>query len=603
MDNDTTKRPNLFQSFLPIIILMILLGINVFIYGDNSSYGPNQLALILAGFSAAIIGFTLKVNWKQMREGITKNITSTVPAIVILLLIGALAGTWLISGVVPAMVYYGMQILNPGIFLFAACIISAVVSLATGSSWSTIATVGVALLGIGQALDIYEGLVAGAIISGAYFGDKMSPLSDTTNLAPAMAGTDLFTHIRHMAWTTIPSIVITLIIFLVIGFQYNGSAHSTDMDEMLAIIRNKFHITPLLFIVPAVVIFMIIKKVPAIPSLLVGALLGGVFAIIFQSKAIEEVGSTTSIALNEEVTNQYNLDYALYTLTEQGSKTIEEKIDEVDGNLAPGEYKLVASNDSLGISGTSLFTIAEYGSKDFSMTSKLNLYKNDNIIKETEVSASRSSYFISSYKAFTNSITTGLSLKSGNKDIDDKLLTKGGMNGMLNTIWLILCAMIFGGIMDVTGLLARITDGIISLVKSRGGLIASTAGTCIFFNASASDQYLALVVPGKMFAKPFKDKGLKPENLSRTLEDSGTVTSVLVPWNTCGATQAGVLQVATLTYLPFCFFNILSPIITVIYGYIGFKVPMIGDDTDVPESNSLDDLDEDNKGNEINARV
>ena len=468
------KKTPYLLALLPILFLIGLISINVYLYGDDSLGGSNQLALLFSGALAAIIGILYGNNWKDILEGISKSIKSVTPSIIILLLIGSLAGTWLISGIVPAMIYYGLQILNPEIFLFATAIITAIVSLATGSSWSTIATIGIALLGIGQALGLPVGLIGGAIISGAYFGDKMSPLSDTTNLAPAMAGTDLFTHIRYMMYTTIPSFSIALILFLIIGFSSNISG-TQNIDELLQTLNTSFNITPWLFIVPVLVIILIVKKTPAIPALLAGSVLGGVFAILFQPNIITEISGEASVTIS------------------------------------------------------------------------------------------------SSYKAVINAMSTDISITTENNQIDD-LLNSGGMYGMINTIWLIICAMIIGGILESTGLLRRIAEPIINYAKSTGSLVATTTGTCIFFNITASDQYISIVVPGRMFADSYKEKGLAPENLSRTLEDSGTVTSVLIPWNTCGATQSAVLGVATLSYLPYCFFNLISPIMTIIYAYLGIKI-------------------------------
>ncbi|MAX68631.1 MAG: Na+/H+ antiporter NhaC [Flavobacteriales bacterium] len=468
------KKTPYLLSLLPILLLIGLLSTNVYLYGDDSLGGSNQLALLFSGTLAAIIGIFYGNNWKDILEGISKSIKSVTPSIIILLLIGSLAGTWLISGIVPAMIYYGLQILNPEIFLFATAIITAIVSLSTGSSWSTIATIGIALLGIGQALGLPVGLIGGAIISGAYFGDKMSPLSDTTNLAPAMAGTDLFTHIRYMMYTTIPSFSITLILFIIIGFRSNIIG-TENIDKLLQTLNTSFNITPWLFVVPVLVIILIVKKTPAIPALLAGSVLGGVFAIIFQPNIITEISGEASVTIS------------------------------------------------------------------------------------------------SSYKAVINAMSTDISITTNNNQIND-LLTSGGMYGMLNTIWLIICAMIFGGILESTGLLRRIAEPIINYAKSTGSLVATTTGTCIFFNITASDQYISIVVPGRMFVDSYKEKGLSPENLSRTLEDSGTVTSVLIPWNTCGATQSAVLGVATLSYLPYCFFNLISPIMTIIYAYLGVKI-------------------------------
>lgn len=469
------KEPSFFLALFPILFLVALLSINVYLFGDNALGGANQMALLFAAAVAALVGIRLGYSWNDLQTGIVTSIKSALPAILILLLIGALAGTWMVSGIVPTMIFYGLKVLNPTIFLVAACIVSAIVSIATGSSWSTVATVGVALLGIGTALGIQQGMVAGAIISGAYFGDKMSPLSDTTNLAPAMAGTDLFTHIRYMAYTTIPTLIITLIIFLIIGLNIDTKANSEGVEAMLQSLESKFYISPVLFIAPAVVIFLIIKKVDAVPALLVGALLGGFAAIIFQPDIVKSISGT------------------------------------------------------------------------------------------------KGSYLKHSYMALMNSMSSATSVVTDNKEVNGLLTTKG-MYGMMNTIWLIICAMCFGGVMEACGLLQKITRSIVVYAKSTASLIATTAGTCIFFNATASDQYLAIVVPGRMFAATYKKRGLKPENLSRTLEDSGTVTSVLFPWNTCGATQASVLGVATGTYWMYCFFNLLSPIMTVLFAYFNIKI-------------------------------
>ena len=471
-------KSSLFLALTPIIFLVALLSINVYLYGDDSLGGANQLALILSAAIATFIGINNGTKWEQILKGISKSIASTTPAILILLLIGSLAGTWLISGIVPAMIFYGLQILNPKIFLFAACIICAIVSLASGSSWSTIATVGIALLGIGNALGISNGLIGGAIISGAYFGDKMSPLSDTTNLAPAMAGTDLFTHIKYMAYTTVPSYIIALIIFLFIGLSFDATDLNTNSDQFLIAISETFNITPWLFTVPILVLFLITKKVPALPSLLIGTLLGGIFASIFQPQLISSLS---------------NLE-----------------------------------NNSLQ----------------------------------------------ANYMAIMNAMASDVSISTSDETMNE-LLSSSGMYGMLNTIWLILCAMCFGGVMEVTGSLKKISSSIIKHAKNTGSIISTTVATCLFFNLTASDQYLSIVVPGRMYAKTYSKKNLAPENLSRTLEDSGTVTSVLIPWNTCGATQSAVLGVATIAYLPFCFFNLLSPLMTILYAYLNIKIKHI----------------------------
>ena len=470
------KVPKVLDALIPLLFLIVLLIISIQVFGTDGLSGSSQIVLILSATVAGLIAvFRLGFTWETLQNGVVKSISSAMSSILILFLIGALAGTWLLSGIVPAMIYYGLLVLSPTIFLFAACLISGIVSTATGSSWTTVATVGVALLGIGKALGFEEGIIAGAIISGAYFGDKMSPLSDTTNLAPAMAGTDLFTHIRHMAKTTIPTMLITLVLFLVIGFNYETAGNVGDVQVISEVIASTFTITPWLFVVPLLVILMIVRKVPALPALLAGALLGGVFALIFQPEIIATI---------------------------------------------------VGENGSFSYIGFKGVMMALFGE---------------------------------------------ISVVTENALVNELLVTRG-MAGMLNTIWLIVSAMVFGGIMEESGMLKVLAEAIIRKVHRVGSLIASTAATCMFFNITTSDQYLAILVPGRMYADVYKKRGLKPENLSRTLEDSATVTSVLVPWNTCGATQASVLGVATFVYAPFCFFNIISPIMTILYGYLNIGI-------------------------------
>ncbi|WP_018127269.1 Na+/H+ antiporter NhaC [Balneola vulgaris] len=473
-------KPSLFQAFIPIIFLIVALFINVRIFGDASLDGSNQIILMLSAAVAALVAMKLGINWAEIRAGIVDSISSAMSSMIILLLIGTLAGTWLLSGIVPAMIYYGLQILNPTIFLVAACIVCAIVSVATGSSWTTSATVGIALVGIGKALGLPAGMIAGAIISGAYFGDKMSPLSDTTNLAPAMAGTDLFTHIRYMAYTTVPSILISICIFLVLGFVKGENSEIAETQVILDAIASKFDINPFLFIVPVIMVILISKKMPAIPAITIGALMGAIFAVIFQPELV--------------------------------------------------------------------YAVAEFGESNWEKA----------------------------YVGVMTSMYGSISIETGN-DIVDELLTSGGMYGMLGTVWLILSAMIFGGVMEKSGMLKRIAESVISGINSAGALVASTVGTCVFFNITASDQYLAIVVPGRMYSDIYKEKGLAPENLSRTLEDSGTVTSALIPWNTCGAFHANVLGVSTFTYLPFAFFNMISPFMTIIFAVFKIKFRMLKD--------------------------
>ena len=464
-------------ALLPVVILVLLLSFNVTVYGDDALGGSNQFILLIGAAVAAIVGFRNKVTYDQMIEAIGSNLKSTTGAILILLFVGALAGTWLLSGIIPAMIYYGLQILHPSIFLPACIVICAIISIATGSSWTTSATVGIALIGIGRALEIPVGMVAGAVISGAYFGDKLSPLSDTTNLAPAMAGSDLFTHIRYMTHTTVPSIIITLIVFLILGFFQNTTG-AADTDILLTSIKESFTINLGLFLVPVLVIFLIIRKTPPLAALLAGTLLGGLFALIFQPDLVVKIAGATTLSIT------------------------------------------------------------------------------------------------SAYQGVMNAIIGDISVTTSNKLLND-LFSSGGMKGMLGTIWLIVCAMVFGGIMDAIGGLQRLSNALLSIAQSTFQLFASTAASCVVINLTASDQYLSIVLPGKMFNKAFADKNLAPENLSRTLEDSGTVTSVLIPWNTCGAYQSGVLGVGVGEYFIYAIFNWLSPIMTLIYAYFGIKIKKI----------------------------
>ncbi len=481
------REASLFLALLPILFLIGMLTLNV-LYFDDTLSGATQIALMLAAAIAGIVAFRLGIRWETMREKIVSSIGSAMPSILILLLIGSLAGTWMMSGVVPAMIYYGIDLINPKLFLFTAVVVSSIISVATGSSWSTIATIGVALLGIGHSIGINDSIVAGAIISGAYFGDKMSPLSDTTNLAPAMAGTDLFTHIKYMTYTTAPSMILTLIIFLFIGFNHDFSSATINVDNVKTAIDGTFNISPLLFLVPVVLLTIIILKVPPLPALFASALLGGLFAIIFQPDIIARISGITD-------------------------------------NYAKASYISVMT--------------AMFGNVD---------------------------------------------LVTSDQSVTD-LLSTSGMGGMLHTVWLTISAMIFGGIMESAGLLKRITRPIIKYAKSTGSLVASTVGTCIFFNAATADQYISIVIPGRMYSKTYEEKGLKPELLSRTLEDSGTMTSVLIPWNTCGATQSRVLGVDTWSYAPYAFFNIISPLMSILFAYLNIKIRRFKDDKTADSDN------------------
>ncbi len=468
------KELNIWEALIPVFILVILLAFNVFVFGDNALSGSNQFILLMGAAAAAVVGFMNKVSYHTMIDEIGNNFKSTAGAVLILLFVGALAGSWLISGIIPTMIYYGIKLLNPSIFLPAAVVISAIISIATGSSWTTSATVGIALIGIGKTIGLPAGMIAGAVLSGAYFGDKMSPLSDTTNLAPAMAGGELFSHIRYMAYTTIPSISIALLIFIFLSFTLTTDGQ-TDTQGILTAIEGSFNVNLWLFSVPAIVILMIARKTKPLIALLMGSLLGAAFAIIFQPDVVKSITST-------------------------------EKLD-----------------------------------------------------------------FISAYKGVMIAMTEGASIETTNQSLND-LFSSGGMAGMLATIWLIICAMVFGGVMDAIGALSRISSALLSIANTTFSLFASTVASCLALNVTASDQYLAIVVPGKMFAKAYEERGLAPENLSRTLEDSGTVTSALVPWNTCGAYQSGVLGVSVADYFIYAIFNYISPFMTLLFAAFHIKI-------------------------------
>lgn len=477
-DNSKNKELSIFEALIPVVALILMLFYNVFfVFGDNALNGSNQFILLLGAAVAAIVGFFKKTSYSQMLNEVSENLKSTTGALLILLMVGALSGTWLVSGIIPTMIYYGLQLLNPTFFLVATVIICAIISIATGSSWTTSATVGIALIGIGETLGISLGMTAGAVLSGAYFGDKMSPLSDTTNLAPAMAGAELFTHIKYMAITTVPTFIITLLLFFIIGLNIEVSG-TPNVSDKLEAINNAFNISPWLMLVPLAVVVLIVKKTPPLVALLAGTLLAALTSVLAQPQILMSIAETDS----------YNFETA--------------------------------------------------------------------------------------YKGVMQSITVETAVETTSADLND-LFSSGGMQGMLNTIWLIICAMVFGGVMDAIGALSRISKTLLSLATSTFGLFASTVASCLALNVTASDQYLALVIPGKMFKKAYKDKGLAPENLSRTLEDSGTVTSVLVPWNTCGAFQSSVLGVSVADYFLYAFFNWISPFMTLLIAGLSFKIKQL----------------------------
>jgi len=474
---DPIRKPTLAISLVPVVLLIIMLFYTIAIL-DGSGHIPLIFGAIIA---AAISGWSLKMPYKEILKGMTQGIETALPAILILVIVGLLIGVWIASGVVPIMIYYGLQILAPGYFLVATALICALISLATGSSWSTAATVGLAMMGVGQALGINPGMTAGAVISGSYFGDKMSPLSDTTNLAPAVAGTTLFTHIRHMVYTTLPALIIALIIYTIIGLftPTSGSVETAEYTQMLATLRESFNLTPWLLLAPVAVLVLVWRKTPALPALIVGVLTGAVLLLLFQrSGFVGHPGGGIGALLD-----------ALY----------------------------------------------------------------------------------SGYES-----TTGVAAV-------DELLTRGGLTYMLDTIALIIVALAFGGIMEASGMLEAIAAAVLTLARSTGSLITATIVSCFGMNALASDQYLAIIVPGRMYRNAFFKRGLHPKNLSRALEDSATLTSSLIPWNTCGAYMSGVLGVSAFTYLPFAFLNLFSPLISIFYGFTGITIQSIEDDPDTVE--------------------
>ncbi len=454
------KQANIIQALIPVVLMILFLGVNVIVFK-----GSPHIPLIFGTVIASLLGLYLGYSWKEIEAGIVQGITVALQACLILLVIGMLIGAWIISGIVPTMIWYGLKLISPAVFLVTSCLICSLVSLATGSSWSTAGTVGIALIGVGQGLGVPLPMVAGAIISGSYFGDKMSPLSDTTNLAPAVAGSNMFDHIRHMVYTTGPSYILALILYTLLGFGH--AKHGVDLkaiNEILNVIENSFHITPLLLLPAVLVILMVVFKLPALPSLLGGVLLGMIAAMVVQQTPLRDVL-----------------------------------------NAAQNGY----------VSQTGLESV-------------------------------------------------------------DALLSRGGMESMLSTVALILCALAFGGAMECTGMLAVIAGAILKLAKNTGQLVASTVLTCITMNIIAPDQYLSIVVPGRMYRDAFDKAGLEPKNLSRCLEDGGTLSSSLVPWNTGGAYMWATLGVYPLAYLPFAFLNLINPLVSVFYGFTGITMTRLG---------------------------
>ena len=464
-------------SLVPVLVLVTLLAVHIGIYGSDSIFGASQVALLAAsGICVLLASIFFKTPWKQFDEAIRGNFADVAGATLILFLIGAVSGTWTMSGVVPAFIYYGVKIISPKMFLLSACVICAVISVMTGSSWTTIATIGVALLGIGRAEGFPDGLIAGAIISGAYFGDKISPLSDTTVMASSVNRVPLFTHIRYMVFTTVPSIVITLIIFTVIGLLHSPE-EATQIDLYTTVLTDKFRITPWLFIVPVLTLVLILRRMPALPVLAISVLSAAVAALIFQPDIIGSIGAKVT----------------------EGSR-----------------FRIL-------LTGT------------------------------------------------VESIYNTVSLETGHPEVDGLLVTRG-MVGMLNTVFLILCAMCFGACMQASGMIARLARLLDPLTRTRTGLVASTVVTGTALNGIVSDQYLSILLTSNIFRGTFQERGYEERLLSRTVEDSATVTSPLFPWGSCGMTQATILSVPTLVYAPFCFFNLISPLMSICIAAIGWKI-------------------------------
>ena len=470
-------NPSTLVSLLPFVFLVAALSVVIYVFGTSALDGASQVALLFAaGFTVVLSMVLYRVSWKVFEEAILDNITSVGTSIVILLLIGAVSGSWMISGVVPTMIYYGMKVIFPEIFLFASCIISALIAVMTGSSWTTIATIGVALVGIGTAQGYEPGWIAGAIISGAYFGDKISPLSDTTVLASSSAGTPLFTHIRFMMVTTVPSFLITLVIFLIVSLLHDVPS-GTQVAGFASDLKETFNITPWLLLVPVLTGILIAKKVSAIATLFIAAVIAGVAALLFQ----------------------------------------------------PHIIGFVAGNSGNGLS------------------------------------------FVDGFKGMSIMYYGSTAVDTGNEALNSLVSTRG-MTGMLSTVFLIIAASCFGGTLVGSGMLQSLTDALVKFVHKRVSMVASTVGTGIFANKITGDQYLSILLTSSLYKKLYRERGYEPQLLSRSVEDSATVVSVLIPWNSCGMTQATVLKVATLEYLPYCFFNLLSPLMSIFIAAIGYKI-------------------------------
>ena len=474
-------QPSWWVSLIPFVVLVAALSVVIYVFGTDALSGASQVALMFAaGITVTIAMVLYRIPWKTFEEAILDNITSVGTSIVILLLIGAVAGSWMISGVVPTMIYYGMKVIFPDIFLFASCIISALIAVMTGSSWTTIATIGVALVGIGTAQGYEPGWIAGAIISGAYFGDKVSPLSDTTVLASSSAGTPLFTHIRFMMVTTVPSFVITLIVFLVASLMHDDSSAMMAADFSNDL-KETFNISPWLLLVPVLTALLIVRKVSAIATLFIAAVIAGMAALVFQPHII--------------------------------------------GAVATG----MSADTASGLS------------------------------------------FLDGFKGLFITYYGSTAIETGNEALNSLVATRG-MTGMLNTVFLIIAASTFGGTLVGSGMLQSLTDALVRFVKRRVSMVTATVGTGVFANMITGDQYLSILLTSSLYKKLYQERGYESKLLSRSVEDSATVVSVLIPWNSCGMTQATVLKVPTLEYLPYCFFNIISPFMSILIAAIGYKI-------------------------------
>ncbi|MBO5398677.1 MAG: sodium:proton antiporter [Alistipes sp.] len=474
-NNRPTRQPSVLMSIIPLAVLVIFLALTIKLFGGDSIAGGSQLALLTASAvcTAMAIGI-YRCSWQQLEEAFVENMRNATPALLILLLIGAIAGTWMASGVIPTLIYYGLKILHPSIFLPATCIICAIISLLTGSSWTTVATIGVALLGIGRALGFEDGWVAGAIISGAYFGDKISLMSDTTVLASSTSEVPVFKHIKYLMITTTPAMLIAIAVYCIAGLTgtHTAEANTAAIEQAL---NATFNISPWLLVVPMITGLLIAKRLPAIITLFTSAAIAAVAMIIFQPEIV-----------------------------------------------------LAITGDGAASALTSI-------------------------------------------EAIVIAATSETSVETGNALLNELVATRG-MGGMMNTVWLIICAMCFGGVMYGSGMLSAITQLFVRMARRTVSVVGSTVCSGIFFNLTTGDQYISIILTSNLFRRLYDDRHLERRLLSRSVEDSATVTSVLIPWNSCGMAQSTVLGVATLTYLPYCIFNLVSPLMSILMATIGYKI-------------------------------